>query len=457
MSGALSDISISCFKAYDVRGRVPDQLNESIAYRIGRAYAQVIQPSTVAVGFDIRLTSEALCDQLSNGLRDEGVDVINIGCCGTEEIYFATAHLKVDGGIVVTASHNPKDYNGMKMVREESKPIHADNGLMDIRRVAESALPTPLQARGILTEQCTRSAYIEHLMSYLAVDQLTPLKLVANPGNGGAGLVLKDLLPLLPFEVTLLQETPDGHFPNGVPNPLLEENREVTRNAVIEQKADFGMAWDGDFDRCFFFDETGRFIEGYYLVGLFSEFFLKRNAGEVVVHDPRLYWNTQCIAEQYGTRALKSKTGHAYMKGIMREHDAVYGGEMSAHHYFRDFSYCDSGMIPWLIVAQMISQTGIPLSQMVDQKMQDFPVSGEINFTLNDADAALDAVEAHFLKDVPLSVDKTDGVSLDFADWRFNLRKSNTEPLVRLNVETRGDQALMEEKRDAILELLAQY
>ncbi|MFT6274364.1 MAG: phosphomannomutase [Halioglobus sp.] len=444
---------ITCFKAYDIRGRVPDQLNEDIAYRIGRAYADVIQPAKVVIGHDIRLSSEAIKAAVIRGLQEQGVDVYDIGQCGTEEIYFATSHAGMDGGIVVTASHNPKDYNGMKFVREDSKPISGDTGLFDIKELAERNQFQAATKAGSLYPLDTSPAYIEHLLSYVDVASLLPLKIVVNAGNGGAGQVIDKLESRLPFEFIKLLHEPDGNFPNGVPNPLLEDNRGATIAAVRAYGADMGIAWDGDFDRCFFFDERGEFIEGYYIVGLLAEAFLKNQPGSKVVHDPRLTWNTIQIVEGAGGEAVASKTGHAFIKERMRLENAIYGGEMSAHHYFRDFAYCDSGMIPWLLVAGLIASRRQPLSAMVAERLAAFPCSGEINSTIENPPAVLDRVEQHY-GDSALETDHVDGLSMSFADWRFNLRMSNTEPVVRLNVESRGDKALMEAKTAELLSLM---
>jgi phosphomannomutase len=394
-----------------------------------------------------------LSDALVRGLREQGADVIDIGLCGTEEVYFATFHLGVDGGIAVTASHNPMDYNGMKFVREGSRPISGDTGLKDIQALAESGnFAAPLRA-GNYQAQSTRDAYVQHLLGYVDRAQLKPLKLVINAGNGGAGLVMDALEKHLPFQFVKVHHQPDGTFPNGVPNPLLEENRGSTIDALKASGADMGIAWDGDFDRCFFFDEKGNFIEGYYVVGLLAEAFLAHNKGAAIVHDPRLTWNTLAICEQFGGRAVQSKTGHAFIKERMRKEDAVYGGEMSAHHYFRDFAYCDSGMIPWLLVAGLVCSSGKPLSQLVEERMRAYPVSGEINREIADPKAAIARARDRYIAEA-LHEDNTDGLSLEFADWRFNLRMSNTEPVVRLNVETRGNQALMEQRRDELVALL---
>lgn len=446
---------LACFKAYDVRGRMPDELNEDIAYSIGRAFAQFLKPTTVVVGYDIRLTSKQMCDKVIEGLRDAGSDVLNIGMCGTEEVYFATAHLKADGGICVTASHNPKDYNGMKFVREGSRPISGDTGLKDIEILAHANDFAEVNAskRGKLELVDTRPAYTQHLLTYVEADKLKPLKIVCNAGNGGGGLALDAIEPFLPIEWIKVHHEQDGNFPHGVPNPLLVENRASTIKAIAENKADLGIAWDGDFDRCFFFDDKGTFIEGYYIVGLLAEAALLKNPGASVVHDPRLTWNTIEMAEAAGGKAIQSKTGHAFIKERMRLEDAVYGGEMSAHHYFKDFFYCDSGMIPWLLVVELISKSGKSLTQLVEERMAKFPCSGEINSVLDDAPATLVKVEAHYAES-GAEIDHTDGLSMNFGDWRFNLRASNTEPVVRLNVESRGDQALMEAKTAELLKLM---
>jgi len=444
---------IRCFKSYDVRGRIPDELNENIAQRIGRAYAEVINPGTVVVGHDIRLTSESIKAALVDGLREQGVDVFDIGQCGTEEIYFATSHLKVGGGICVTASHNPKDYNGMKFVRAESKPISGDSGLKEIQAKAEADDFVPAATRGGYESVDTSVAYINHLLSYVDLTALKPLKIVCTAGNGGAGRVVDLLEPHLPFEFIKLHHEADGQFPNGVPNPMLEENRVASAALVRESGADLGIAWDGDFDRCFFYDDTGEFIEGYYVVGLLASAFLAKGHDQIVVHDPRLTWNTIDVAQSVGGSAQQSKTGHAFIKETMRRVDAVYGGEMSAHHYFRDFAYCDSGMIPWLLVAEIMSTTGKTLASLVEERTKAFPCSGEINRTVSDAQALITQVEGLYAKEAK-TIEHMDGLSLSYDDWRFNLRMSNTEPVVRLNVESRGDEALMRSKTQELLAII---
>jgi len=437
---------MKCFKAYDIRGRLPDELNPDIAWRIGRAFAETVGAGAVVVGYDIRLDSPALAAAVSRGLNEGGCDVIDIGLCGTEEVYFHTAHRRVAGGIMVTASHNPIDYNGMKLVREGSRPISGDTGLREIERQVEAnAFGAPAATPGAISRDHDKSAYIAHLLGYIDIAALRPLKIVVNAGNGGAGAVVDLLAPHLPFEFVRIHHAPDGRFPNGIPNPLLTENRDATAQAVIDSGADFGIAWDGDFDRCFLFDAAGRFIEGYYIVGLLAAQLLEKNPGAKIIHDPRLTWNTIDMVHAAGGVAIESKTGHAFIKERMRAEDAVYGGEMSAHHYFRDFAYCDSGMIPWLLVAERICTTGTPLAAMLEQRMQAYPCSGEINFRVDDAAATVARVMAFYADQQP-KIEHVDGVSAAFDQWRFNLRSSNTEPLLRLNVETRGDPALLAAK-----------
>ena len=444
---------ITCFKAYDIRGQIPNELNAEIAYRIGNATVEFLDAKRLVVGRDIRQSSEELMQAVSKGIRDAGAEVLDIGLGGTENVYFATSHLSADGGIMITASHNPADYNGLKFVREQSRPISGDTGLSDIRKIAERDERLKAEVQGNHTDVNVFDAYIEHMLSYVDLDKLKPLKLVVNAGNGGAGIAIDKLEPHLPFEFVKVHHEPDGSFPNGVPNPMLEENRIPTIEAIKASGADFGIAWDGDFDRCFFFDETGRFIEGYYIVGLLAEALLEKNPSSSIIYDPRLTWNTLEIVAAAGGNAIQSKSGHSFIKEIMREKDALYGGEMSAHHYFRDFFYCDSGMIPWLLVAQIVSTRGEKLSELVNDRMALFPASGEINRKVADATLAIEEVTDLYAADAK-SIDKTDGISLEYDDWRFNLRASNTEPVIRLNVETRANEALMKEKVSDILSIL---
>ncbi len=441
--------TIPCFKAYDIRGRFPAEINEDLAYWIGQAYAARFAPKAMALGHDIRLSGPGLSEALAEGLMTAGVEVVDIGQCGTEEIYFAAAHLPVDGGIVVTASHNPADYNGMKLVRQGARPVSGDSGLKDIERLSAARQPLKAAVRGGRRRHDLRPAYVEHLLSYVDLGSLKPLTLVVNAGNGGAGAVIDLLEEHLPFRFIKLYHEPDGRFPNGVPNPLLPENREATASAVRAHQADLGIAWDGDFDRCFLFDEQGCFVEGYYMVGLLAQAMLQRTPGAKIIHDPRLTWNTVELVRQGGGVPVMSKTGHAFIKERMRSEDAVYGGEMSAHHYFKDFAYCDSGMIPWLLVCQILSQSGQGLSRLLADRMAAFPVSGEINSTVKDPEAVISRIQERFAQGGRL--DYTDGLSVEFDDYRFNLRMSNTEPVIRLNVESRGNRRLLEEKTAELL------
>ena len=434
---------LTCFKAYDIRGKLGTELNEEIAYKVGRAYGQIYQPKTVVIGCDVRLTSEDLKQATIRGLNDAGVDVLDLGMTGTEEVYFAAFHLNVQGGIEITASHNPMDYNGMKLVRENARPISADTGLKDIQSLAESEQFIEVEKKGTTQKYNILPEFIEHLLTYIDPSKIRPLKLVMNAGNGAAGHVVDAIEEKfkalnIPVEFIKIHNHPDGTFPNGIPNPILVENRDSTRNAVLIHHADMGIAWDGDFDRCFLFDEKGQFIEGYYIVGLLAQAFLLKQAGEKIVHDPRLVWNTLDIIEQYNGIAVQSKSGHAFIKDVMREHNAAYGGEMSAHHYFRDFAYCDSGMIPWLLAILVVSETQQSLSSLVEGMIERFPCSGEINFKVEDTQKTIQKIFDHFA-DLNPAIDQTDGVSLDFGAWRLNVRASNTEPLLRLNIESRTD------------------
>ena len=435
---------LTCFKAYDIRGKLGTELNEDIAYKIGRAYGQIYQPKSVIIGCDIRLSSEALKQATIKGLNDAGVNVLDLGMTGTEEVYFGAFHLDVQGGIEITASHNPMDYNGMKLVRENARPISADTGLKQIQALAETENFIEASKKGSTEKYNILPEFIEHLMTYIDPAKISPMKLVMNAGNGAAGHVvdaIEDKFKHLnvPIEFIKINNEADGTFPNGIPNPILIENRDSTRNAVIQHQADMGIAWDGDFDRCFLFDEKGQFIEGYYIVGLLAQAFLLKQPGEKVVHDPRLVWNTLDIVGQYQGIAVQSKSGHAFIKDVMREHNAVYGGEMSAHHYFRDFAYCDSGMIPWLLAVVVLSETKQSLSSLVEEMIAKFPCSGEINFKVADTQTTIQKIFDHYADQKPM-IDYTDGVSLDFGVWRLNIRASNTEPLLRLNIESRRDQ-----------------
>ena len=445
---------LSCFKAYDVRGRVPDELNEAIAWKTGWAFGTFFKTRQVVVGHDIRLSSPALSAALCEGLTACGTDVLDIGLCGTEEVYFATAALQADGGIMVTASHNPAEYNGMKFVRSLSRPVSSDTGLLQIKELVRAGSTVSKANKGTIRPTGTRGQYTDHIISYIEPDSLKPLKAVANAGNGCAGPIIDILEKRLPVTFVRLQHEPDGTFPHGVPNPLLPENREQTARAVLESKAGMGIAWDGDFDRCFLFDEKGSFIEGYYLVGLLARALLREKAGSrKIIHDPRLIWNTREMVRKAGGVSIMARTGHAFIKATMRAEDALYGGEMSGHHYFRDFNYCDSGMIPWLLIWQLMSRENLQLSQMVAECMARYPVSGEINRSVDDPDAAIARIERYF-ETGKCEKDYTDGLSVACDDFRVNVRKSNTEPVLRLNVESRGDRQLLQAKTAEMLQLI---
>lgn len=444
-------MSLTCFKAYDIRGRLGVDLDEGIAHLIGRGFARALDARRVVLGRDCRASSQALSSAVAEALMAEGAEVLDLGLSGTEEMYFATSHFAADGGICVTASHNPMDYNGMKMVRAGSAPLDTETGLASVRALAEADDFGPARSGGSLHDVATeaRAAYVKRVLSFVDVAALKPLKILVNAGNGAAGPTFDAIATELeargaPLEFIRMHHDPDGSFPNGIPNPLLPENQPQTADAVRAAGADFGVAWDGDFDRCFFFDHEGDFIAGEYLVGLLSDVFLAKEPGATIIHDPRVVWNTLDVVERADGTAVQSRTGHAFIKQAMRDHGAIYGGEMSAHHYFRDFCHCDSGMIPWLMIAELVSRKGA-LRDLVAERRAAFPSSGEINFVLDDVPAAVAQVRAKFEPEAK-GIDETDGLSLDMGAWRFNLRASNTEPVLRLNVETRGDAALLAER-----------
>ena len=471
-------IIIDSFKAYDIRGELGVNLNEAIAYRIGRAFAQILfqrygaaieahdndmvnLKPVIVIGSDIRHSSEQLKQATIAGIVDAGVNVIDLGMSGTEEVYFATSYYQALGGIEVTASHNPINYNGLKLVKEHSKPISADDGLAEIQALAESGKFTATNTLGKLQLLTDKSAYINHVMTFIDTDKLKPLKLVINSGNGSAGPVVDLLIEKLaqagaPIEVIKLHHTPDGSFPNGIPNPMIEANRVATQQAVLENKADLGIAFDGDFDRCFLFDEQGEFIDGSYIVGMLAQAFLNKHPNESIVYDPRVIYNTEAVIKEHNGKAVISKSGHSFIKQVMRDSGAVYGGEMSAHHYFRDFFYCDSGMIPWLLTIELLSITGKTLSELVSGYIAAYPSSGELNFrlTTNGAPTIISAIEEKFSSENPTK-STLDGLSLNFGEWRFNLRASNTEPLIRLNIESRGNEELLAIKIREIQQWLA--
>ena len=441
------------FKAYDIRGIVPDEVNEDLAYRVGRAYAALYHPKAMCIGFDVRPSSKKISEAAARGLMDGGSDVYDIGLCGTEMMYYGTFHYGMDGGFMITASHNPSDYNGIKIVREEGIPVSADTGLKDIEMLAFSGNFPECGKKGNLFHKEILSDYIASLLSFVDVKAMKPFHIVVNAGNGCANIAFSELKKHLPFHFTEMYMDPDGSFPHGVPNPMLEECRKPLVDAVLSEKADLGIAWDGDFDRCFFIDEKGHFVEGYYMVGLLAEYFLKRHKGETIVHDPRVFWCTEKICHELGGKPVESKGGHAFMKETMRRVKGIYGAENSAHHFFRDFSYCDSGMIPWLIVAEIMSEKGKHLGELVEEMEEEFPCSGEINLTVKNSDFILEQVKEKYGKGAS-RVDLIDGVGIEYDNWRFNLRPSNTEPLIRFNMETKGDRKLLEDKKKEIMDFI---
>lgn len=444
---------LPCFKAYDVRGVVPTELNPEIAYRIGRAYAAEVQPKTVCIGYDIRLSGPELAEALSRGLTEGGSDVIDLGMVGTEMVYFATAHYGYDGGVMITASHNPPQYNGMKMVRSESRPISGDTGLFDIeRRTAEQDFGPAAGRTGSVRQQDCYDDFVQHLLQFADVANLKPLRVLADVGNGAAGIAMEKLMPHLPLQVEKMLFEPDGTFPHGVPNPILPEARARSEEKLRAGGYDLGVAWDGDYDRCFFLDAKGNFIEGYYIVGVLAQALLTVDPNQTIIYDPRLTWNTLDVVGRLGGRAVVCKSGHAFIKEKMRAEQATYGGEMSAHHYFKGHWYCDSGMIPLMMICDLLSKSGLSLGELVGEMMANYPCSGEINSTVESVPAVLAKVEAAYAAGG--TIDKIDGLSIDYADWRFNLRGSNTEPVIRLNVESRGNAQLMQDKTEELLAMI---
>ena len=443
---------LNSFKAYDIRGKVPSELNADLAYKIGRTYPVLINAKKIIIGHDIRKSSEEISNALAKGLTESGVNVIDIGLCGTEMVYYATPALDADGGIMITASHNPPEYNGMKFVKKGSVPVGYDSGLNEMEKMILKNEIVPKSANpGTVKQQDIMDSFISNLKRFYDPKKIKPNKVVVNAGNGCAGLSLNVLEKDLPIEMIKLFNEPDSNFPHGVPNPLLIENRKPTIDAVLKNKAALGVAWDGDYDRCFFFDEKGNFIEGYYIVGLLAKSILKNNPGGKIVHDPRLTWNTLEIVKKFGGQAVVSKSGHAFIKEKMREVNSVYGGEMSAHHYFRDNAYSDSGMIPFVLILQLMSEENKPFSQLVEEMIADYPCSGEINSHISDPAGKIKEIEKKYSDG---KIDKLDGLSVEYDNWRFNLRMSNTEPIIRLNVEARGNIKLMEEKTKELLDLI---
>ncbi len=443
---------LNSFKAYDIRGKVPSELNSDLAYKTGKAFVKLIEAKTVVIGHDIRKSSEEISEALSKGLNDAGADVIDIGLCGTEMVYFGTPFLNADGGVMITASHNPPEYNGMKFVKRDAVPVGYSSGLNEVEKmILTNQLGELSSKKGNYIKRDIMTEFIANLKNFYSADKIKPFKVVLNAGNGCAGLAVDAIERDLPIKMIKVFNDPDSDFPNGVPNPLLPENRKPTIDAIIKSNADLGVAWDGDYDRCFFFDEKGNFIEGYYIVGLLAKSILKNHPGEKIVHDPRLTWNTLEIVKKSGGVAVQSVSGHAFIKEKMREVNAIYGGEMSAHHYFRENAYSDSGMIPFLLIMQLMSEENKKLSKLVEEMISKYPCSGEINSTIADPAAKIKEIEQIYSDGI---IDKTDGLSVEYENWRFNLRMSNTEPIIRLNVEAKGDEILMKQKTEELLKLI---
>ncbi|MCJ7554058.1 MAG: phosphomannomutase [Ignavibacteriaceae bacterium] len=443
---------LNCFKAYDVRGKVPSELNAQLAYKTGRAFAKLVNAKKVVIGHDIRKSSEEISEALTRGLNDAGVDVIDIGLCGTEMVYFGTPFFDADGGIMITASHNPPEYNGMKFVKRNSVPVGYDSGLNQVEKmILNNDLGDVNEKKGRYIKKDIMTDFISNLKKFYNAKKINPFAVVVNAGNGCAGLAIDAIEKDLPIKMIKVFNEPDSDFPHGVPNPLLPENRQPTIDAVLKNKADLGVAWDGDYDRCFFFDENGNFIEGYYIVGLLAKSILKNNPGERIVHDPRLTWNTLEIVKANGGVAVQSVSGHAFIKEKMREVNSIYGGEMSAHHYFRDNAYSDSGMIPFLLIMQLMSEENKKLSELVKEMIAKYPCSGEINSTIPDPAGKLKEIEKLYSDG---KIDKVDGLSVEYDEWRFNLRMSNTEPIIRLNVEAKDDEQLMKQKTEELLKVI---
>ncbi len=454
---------ISAFKTYDIRGIYPDQIDQSFMQALAKAYATQFRPKKVVIGYDARLSSEKLADALAKGFQMSGTDVIDIGLCGTEMVYYATGSHRTDGGIMITASHNPKEYNGCKMVAKDGVPVGMDAGLDAIKTMVANdgpfvhVRPDSPDYQGNYSRLDITGEFIDFMLNHITGTTDGNIKVVVNSGNGAAGPTIQMLSEKLACSVEHIFSEPDGNFPNGVPNPLLPEHRDETAKTIIESGADLGVAFDGDFDRCFFFDENGRFIEGYYMVGLIARQILRKKPGAVIIHDPRLIWNTIETVKKFGGTPIESKTGHVFIKESMRREGAEYGGEMSAHHYFRDFWYCDTGIMPFLMILELLSVTGKPLSGLVDEAIRRYPVSGELNFRIREApEKVLQHVESFYAGQGGI-VSRCDGLSIAFDNWRFNLRVSNTESLLRLNVEAHQDRSLMEKKRNELVFIIDKF
>jgi phosphomannomutase len=440
------------FKAYDVRGLYPDELDEEGAYAVGRAYVEHFEPRRIAVGRDMRLSASAMAQAVMEGAAEASADVVDIGMVGTEMLYFAVGELALDGGIAVTASHNPKQYTGMKIVRRGALPVGGDSGLLDVRdRAVSLTVPSTARERGAISEADIWPAYVDRVLSFVDISAIRPLRIVIDAANGMAGAMLPPVLARLPIDAVRCYFEPDGSFPNHEPNPLLPENREFIMRKTLEEGADFGVAFDGDGDRCFFVDDTGEFVPGDFATALFAESMLAREPGAKVIYDLRASWAVPETIERAGGTALVNRVGHAFIKHRMRKEGAAFAGEVSGHYYFRDFCQADSGVIPFLLMLELVSRKGEPLSATLRPYRERYFLTGEINSVVSDIAVKLQELKERFGPDGEIS--HLDGISVEAEDWHFNVRPSNTEPLLRLNLEARSRE-LMERKRDEVLAVI---
>ena len=450
--GKSSYQNLTCFKAYDIRGEIGVNINAEIVYRIGQAVAKHFKAKQIIIGFDARETSSEFAGQIAEGITDYGADALIIGMAGTEEMYWAVSEFNGCAGIEVTASHNPINFNGLKIVKAQSKPLDNKRDFRMIKKISENNVREKSKKKGRLIDISyeARKKYVRKVLSFIDVKKIRPFKIVVNCGNGAAGPTFDAIVKKLhekgvELEIVRLNHSPDPSFPNGIPNPMLAENQIATSREVKNSGADMGLAFDGDFDRCFFFDSEGKFISGEYIIGFLVSSFLEREKSAKIVHDQRVIWNILDTVQKLGGKAIASKTGHAYVKEAMRKNNAIYGGELSAHHYFRDFAFCDSGMLPWLLLLQLLSTTESNLGDWVKRRSKLFISSGEKNFKVNHPEKAISKILSEFKED--RIINSEDGLSIEGLSWRLNLRKSNTESLMRLNVETRGDK----DKLDSII------
>ncbi|MFL6037523.1 MAG: phosphomannomutase/phosphoglucomutase [Gaiellaceae bacterium] len=439
------------FKAYDVRGIYPDELDEEGAYLIGRAYVDEFEPRRIAVGRDMRLSSPVMADAVMRGAADAGSDVVDLGLVGTEMVYFAVGELGLDGGIAVTASHNPKEYTGMKIVRRGALPVGGDSGLLDIRARALSGARQETRPVGAVTKEDIWPGFVDRVLSFIDVEVVKPLRVVIDAANGMAGAMLPPVLEQLPIDTVRCYFEPDGSFPNHEPNPLLPENREFIVRKVTEERADLGVAFDGDADRCFFVDDTGDFVPGDFVTALLAESILEKETGGKVIYDVRASWAVPETIERAGGVPLENRVGHAFFKHRMREEGAVFGGEVSGHYYFRDFSQADSGVVPCLLMLELLSKRGEQLSEILRSYRDRYFITGELNTPVSDVALKLQELKERFGGEGEVS--HLDGLSVTSGDWHMNVRPSNTEPLLRLNLEALSPE-LMERKRDEVLEVI---